>query len=72
MSSKVYSASAKLKEEGRPYWSGQAQIYPLNYLLHVKVMLTIVKVFIILFFSDYGNREHPDNFENKSESSPFN
>ena len=38
----------KLKEE-RSFWSGQAQIYPLNYLLHVGVMLTIIKVFIILF-----------------------
>ena len=25
----------KLKGEGRPFWSGQAQIYPQNYLLHV-------------------------------------
>ena len=29
--------------------SGQAQIYPLNYFLHVGVILTIIKVFIILF-----------------------
>ena len=26
---------AKLKGERRPFWSGQAQAYPLNYLLHV-------------------------------------
>ena len=37
---------AKLKGEGRPFWSGQAWIYLLNYLLHVGV--TIIKVFIIL------------------------
>ena len=39
----------KLKGERRPFWNGQAQIYPLNYLLHVGMVLTIIKVFIILF-----------------------
>ena len=50
---------AKLKGEGRPFWSGQAYIYPLNYLLHVGVMLNIIKVFIILFLLclwEYGTR----------------
>ena len=49
----------KLKGEGRPFWSGQAYIYPLNYLLHVGVMLNIIKVFIILFLLclwEYGTR----------------
>ena len=48
---KVYSVpgQAKLKGEGRGFWSGQAEIYPLNYLIHVRVMLTIMKVSIILF-----------------------
>ena len=32
-------------------------------------MLTIIKVFIILFYSPCGNREHPGNFQNKSVSS---
>ena len=40
---------AKLKGEGRLFWSGQAKMYPLNYLLHMGVTLTIIKVFIILF-----------------------
>ena len=40
---------AKLKEEGMAFWSRQAEIYPLNYLLDVGVMLTVVKVFIIPF-----------------------
>ena len=32
---------AKLKGDGRRFWKGQAQTYPLNCLLHVEVMLTI-------------------------------
>ena len=43
---------AKLKGEVRPFWNGKAEtysLYPMNYLLHVGVMLTIIKVFIILF-----------------------
>ena len=43
---------AKLNGEGRPFWSRQVQIYPLNYVLHVRVMLTTVKVFIILIIID--------------------
>ena len=39
---------AKLRGEGRPFWSGQAQIDPLSYLLHVGILLTIIKMFIIL------------------------
>ena len=39
----------QVKWERRPFWSGQAQIYALNYLLHIGVMLNIKKVFIILF-----------------------
>ena len=40
---------AKLKREGRPLWNGKPQTYPINYLLPVGVMLTIMKVSIILF-----------------------
>ena len=40
---------AKLKGKGRPFWKGKAYNYPMIYLLHVGVMLTIIKVFIILF-----------------------
>ena len=31
-----------------------------------------IKVFIILFLLCLWNREHPDNFQNNSVSSPFN
>ena len=60
---------AKLK--GRPFWSGQAKIYPLNYFLHVGVMLTIIKVLSSYSYSACGNKEHPGNFQNESASSPF-
>ena len=40
---------AKLKGEGRPIWSRKTYIYPPNYLLQAGVVLTIIKVFIILF-----------------------
>ena len=33
----------KLKGEERPFWIGQAQIYPLNYLLHVGVKVNYYK-----------------------------
>ena len=62
---------AKLKEEGRSFQSEQAKTYPLNYLLHVGVKLTFIKVFIILFYPACWNREHPGNFQNKSVSSSF-
>ena len=51
---------AKLKREGKPSRSGQAQIYPLNYLLHLGGNVNY-QVFVILF----------GNFQNKSVSSPF-
>ena len=47
--SKYILCLARLRVEGRAFWSGQSYIYPLNYLLPVRVMLTILKVFIILF-----------------------
>ena len=40
---------AKLKGEGRIFWNGKAKTYPMNYLLHVGVTVTIIKVFIIPF-----------------------
>ena len=33
---------AKLDREGRPFWRGQANIFPLNHLLHIGIMLTII------------------------------
>ena len=49
MSVKYILLLAKLKGEGRPFWSGQAYVYPLNYLLYVGLILTIIKLFLILF-----------------------
>ena len=49
MSVQVCSIPGQMKGEVRSFWSGQAQIYLLNYLLHVGVMLIVIKVFIILF-----------------------
>ena len=40
---------AKLKGERSPFYREQTWIYSLNYLLHAGVMLTIIKVFIVLF-----------------------
>ena len=40
-----FQMSAQVKWEGRPIWSEEVKIYPLNYLLHMGVMLTIIKVF---------------------------
>ena len=39
----------KRKGQRKHFWSGKAQIYTLNYLLNVGLMLAIVKVFINLF-----------------------
>ena len=39
----------KRKGEKRPFWSGQVQIYTLNYLFHLGLNLTITQVFIILY-----------------------
>ena len=39
----------RLKGEERPFWNGKARTYPVNYVLHVGIMLAILKVFIILF-----------------------
>ena len=39
---------AKLKRKGRPFLNGKAYTYPISYLLHVGVTLTIIYVFIIL------------------------
>ena len=37
------------REKGRLFLNGKAYTYPMNDLLHVGLMLTIIKVFIILF-----------------------
>ena len=63
----------KLKQEGKPFWSGQAQIYPLNYLLHVggNVNYQLKKCLSSYSYSACRNREQLGNFQNKSVSSPF-
>ena len=48
MSAQVYSVPSQTEGEGRPFWNRETQTYPLNYLLHVGVMLTIIKLLIIL------------------------
>ena len=54
------SSLAKLKGEGRSFWNGKAWTYPINYLLHMVVIIPTPE-----------NKEHPANFQNKSVSSPF-
>ena len=45
-----FQMRAQVKWEGRHFWSGRKYRFSLlNYLLHMSVMLTIIKVFIILF-----------------------
>ena len=48
-------------------------IYPLNYLLHVGLMLTISKMFKFLstLLCLHGDREYPGSFQNKLVSSSF-
>ena len=53
---------AKLKGEGKPFCSGQAQINPLKYLLDVGIMLVIIKVFIILFLLYLWEQRTPWQF----------
>ena len=47
MSAQIYSVPDKT--EGRSFWNGKAETCPINYFLHVRVMLTIIKMFNILF-----------------------
>ena len=49
MSAQVFLLLVKLKWEERPFWNRKVRTYPINYFLHVGVILTIMKVFIILF-----------------------
>ena len=48
----------------------EKKTYPMNYFLHVGVMLTFKSVQQLI--PTRKNREHPGNFENKSVSSAFN
>ena len=50
----------------------ETKIYPLNYHLHIGLMLTISKVFTILYLLCLcGNRECPGSFQGKFISSTF-
>ena len=49
MSAKVYFILDQTEGRKKPFWSGNAYTYPLNYFLHVGVMLNIIKMSIILF-----------------------
>ena len=60
-----------MKWEGRPFWSGQAQIYPLSLTYGANVNYC-VKCSSYYSYSACWSRENPGNFQNKSISSPFN
>ena len=62
---------AKLKREGRPFWNGKAQNYPMNYLLHVDGNVNYYKS-VHHPIPTRENREYLGNFQNKSVSSAFN
>ena len=48
----------------------EKKTYPMNYLLHVGIMLTYKSVQQLIPTRE--NRKHPGNFEKKSVSSTFN
>ena len=62
---------AKLRGERKSFWSGQAWIYHLNYLLHARVMLTIIKVLPCYSYSAARNREHPDKYSKQISKLSF-
>ena len=49
MNAQVYSVPGQTEGRMKAYLEWQAYIYPLDYLFHVGVMSTIIKVLIILF-----------------------
>ena len=53
---------AKLKGEVRYFWNGKAQTYPMNYLLHVGVMLTNIYKSVHQPIPTSENMEHSGNF----------
>ena len=59
-----------LAEDTRQIKMSKQQIYLLNYLLYIGLMLIISKVFTILcLLCLCGNREYPGSFQNKAVSS---
>ena len=58
---------AKLKEGGRPFLDGASiDLNPLNYLLHMGVILAIIHHPLSTVLTAYGNREYPGRFQSKS------
>ena len=50
MSTQVHSTPGQTEGRKKAFLDGKAQTYPMKYILHhVGVMLTIIKVFLILF-----------------------
>ena len=49
MIAQVYSVPGQTEEKRKTFLEWKGIDYPLKYLLHAGVMLTIIKVFIILF-----------------------
>ena len=69
-SARVYSFPGQT-EERRHFWSIQTQIYPLNYLLYKGVMLTIIKVFTILFLLCLLEQGKPRQFSKEISKLSF-
>ena len=63
--------SALVKWERRIFWSGQAWIYPINYLLRMRVMSSITKVFIILLLLCLWEQGTPRQFSKQIRKLSF-
>ena len=72
MSVRVYSVPGQTEGTRKAFWSEQTQIYPLNCLLHMGVMLTNINVFIFLFLHCLWEQGTPRQSKNKSARSPLN
>ena len=70
MNSQVYFVPGQTERIRKTFLRWKSIELSLNYLLHVRVMLTIIKCSPSYSYSE--NREHPGNFQNKSVTSPFN
>ena len=72
MSAKVYYVPGQTEGRRKAFLVWESIDLSSKLSLNVGVMLTITKLFIILFLFACGNREHPGNFNSLSFSSPFN
>ena len=71
MSAQVYSVHGQTEGKGRPFWRGQTHLHPLNYLLHVRVMLTIIKELIILLLPCLWKQRKPWKFSKQISKLSF-